>query len=107
MSESGTPQNGEFYYKLAANLETINRFGVKRIGLFGSALRGDITDDSDIDILVEFAQDGEKYTNLMDLHEFLQGLFGKRRVDLVTYNGLSPYLAPHILKEVRYVEGST
>ena len=35
--------------------------------------------------------------------QFLQQLFG-RRIDLVTPNSLSPYLAPYIMKEVEYIE---
>ena|SRR3972149_4348608 len=88
---------------LAKNIEAIKNFGVKKIGLFGSAARGEVKIKSDIDILVEFDEDCEKFSNLINLYFFLQDLLGKR-IDLVTSRSLSPYIAPYILKEVEYVE---
>ena len=66
--------------------EIKERFCVKRIGLFGSFVRGDETETSDIDILVEF--EDPTFRNLMNLAFFLEDLFG-RRVDLLTPEGIS------------------
>ena len=94
----------EFLNKLADNIRTIRKFGVKRIGLFGSAVvRGELKIRGDIDILVEFEEEGEKFSNLMNLYFYLQDLLSKK-VDLVTPESISPYLAPYILKEVKYIE---
>jgi predicted nucleotidyltransferase len=90
--------------KLASNAERLRDFGVKRIGLFGSVAAGRSSPKSDIDLLVEFRPGMETFTNLMMIHAFLKRLLGGK-IDLVTKGGLSPYLAPHILREVRYVEG--
>ncbi|HNV69731.1 MAG TPA: nucleotidyltransferase family protein [Candidatus Ozemobacteraceae bacterium] len=78
------------------------RFGVKRLGVFGSVVRDEANSDSDVDILVEFERDRKNYDNFLDLAEYLERLMC-RKVDLLTPEGLSPYLGPHILKEVRYV----
>ena len=91
---------------LSSNLDRIKSYGVKRIGLFGSVLSGKAGPKSDVDILVEFDEGRATFDNLLGLHEFLTGL-QKRKVDLVTNEGLSPFIGPHILKEVRYIEGAS
>ncbi|KAF5411514.1 MAG: hypothetical protein C5S38_09360 [Candidatus Methanophagaceae archaeon] len=102
-NEKGTGKEMEISNKLADNLRTIRKFGVKRIGLFGSAVRGELKIESDIDILVEFEKEGENFANLINLYFYLQDLLSKK-IDLVTPESISPYLAPYILKEVKYIE---
>lgn len=77
------------------------RFGVKKIGLFGSFAKGFHSIDSDIDILVEFEAPVDIF-QFLDLKEFFESLFG-RKVDLVTKNALKPLLTEQILSEVLYV----
>jgi hypothetical protein len=89
--------------KLTDNIKAIRKFGVKRIGLFGSAVRGEMKIESDIDILVEFEEGSEKFSNLINVYFYLQDLLN-RKIELVTPESISPYLAPYILKEVKYVE---
>ena len=81
----------------AGNLK--NRFAVRRIGLFGSIVRGEARPDSDLDVLVEF--EVPSFDHYMDLKFYLEDLF-KRPVDLVTVASLKPRLREHILREVRY-----
>ena len=88
---------------LIKNKKNIRRFGVRKIGLFGSVVSGQAKIESDIDILVEFEKEMERYNNLINLYFFLQSLFG-RKIDLITPNSISPYLAPYILKEMEYIE---
>jgi predicted nucleotidyltransferase len=76
---------------------------VKKIGLFGSVLRGEERPESDIDILVEFRKGQATLQNLLALRDHLQVLFG-RRVDLVTVGGLSPLMRPYIEREVAWCE---
>jgi hypothetical protein len=76
--------------------------GVVSIGLFGSFLRGEQTTSSDIDILVEFAPNLHTFDNFMEISFLLEDLLG-RKVDLVTSESLSPYIGPHIMKEVERV----
>ena len=77
--------------------EIKRRFGVKRIGIFGSHARGEEKETSDVDVLVEFVE--PSFDNFMDLAFFLEDLFG-REVDLVTTGGLSPHIAPFVEREV-------
>jgi predicted nucleotidyltransferase len=75
------------------------RFSVRRIGLFGSVLRGAPSEKSDVDILVELAQ--PTLDHYMDLKFFLEEQLG-RPVDLVLADSLKPRLKPIIAREVAY-----
>jgi predicted nucleotidyltransferase len=76
------------------------RFFVQKIGYFGSYLRNEQTDKSDIDILVDFKKPvGWEF---FDLQEFLE-MELKTKVDLVSIKALKEQLKEIILKEVRYV----
>ena len=70
---------------------------VKRASLFGSYVRGDNTDDSDVDILVEL----EKGNSLLDLVRLERTLSGhlQKKVDLVTYKSISPHVKDYILQD--------
>ena len=80
----------------------LNSLGVVKIGLFGSYLREEQSEKSDIDILVEFAPNKENFDNYMAVYDMLEKMFSNEKVEIVTTNGLSPYIGPRILKEVRY-----
>jgi len=82
------------------NKEKIKKFGMKRIGLFGSYAMNKQTDKSDIDILVEFERGKKTFDNYMDLKFFLEDLF-KCKVDLVV-DAIKPALKEYILKSVKY-----
>lgn len=82
--------------------DQIRSWGVRRLGLFGSFVRGQPGSDSDIDMLVEFETGHKTFDNFVNVALFLEELFG-RRVELVTPEALSPYIGPHILQEVEYV----
>ena len=77
------------------------RFHVTELSLFGSAARGTLEPESDIDLLVVFS-DGATVTlfTLIDLQAELCDLFG-RRVDLVPKGGLKPTLRSEVLAEAR------
>lgn len=92
----------EVIRRIRENYEEIRKFGVKRIGIFGSVVRGEAGEDSDIDILVEF-EDGKKtFENFINLALFLKKLLG-REIDLLTPKSVSPYIRPYIEKEVVFV----
>jgi len=75
-------------------------YAVKEIGLFGSFSDDSHTDDSDIDLLVEFERPiGWKY---FSLEIYLENIFG-RKIDLVTKNALKEQIKDRILKQVKYV----
>ena len=81
----------------------LSQYGVSRIGLFGSSVRGDASLGSDIDILIDFQNDKETYQNFISTCEFLENELKGQRVDVVTFKGLSPYIGKSILNEVVYV----
>lgn len=81
--------------------EIKKRFAVRRIGLFGSFVRGEETRESDIDILVEF--EDPTFRNFMNLAFFLEDIFG-RRVDLLTPEGISHMILPYGEKEVVWAD---
>jgi len=91
---------------LSENRVRIRALGVKRLGLFGSFLSGRQTPDSDVDFLVQFDPGQKTFDNFMELTFLLEELL-QRRVELVTTDALSPYIGPHILKEVEYAAFSS
>jgi uncharacterized protein len=91
----------DIFSVLQQNRLRLRALGVKKIGLFGSFLRGEQRPDSDIDLLVEFEPVQKTFDNFMGLSFFLEEVM-QRRTELVTVEPLSPYLGPHILREVEY-----
>jgi predicted nucleotidyltransferase len=80
----------------------LQRFGIVKIGLFGSCIRNEATNDSDIDILIDFDKGKETFNNFMNVCEFLENTFKGQKVDIVSAKGLSPFVGPYILNEVVY-----
>ncbi len=82
--------------------------GIKRLALFGSALREDFGPESDIDVLVEFEPDRiPGLLGVADMELELSELFSGRKVDLRTPEDLSPYFRQEVLDtaEVQYAQG--
>jgi len=88
---------------LKQNKSLLSGFGIKDIGLFGSYARGDQSDKSDIDILIDFEPEMENFDNYMAVYDLIESLFQNEKVEIVTKNGLSPYIGSKILNEVMYV----
>ena len=100
MSENGRVLNkNDVFDILRKNGFKLQALGVKRLGLFGSYVRGQQTPASDVDFLVEFEPGKKTFDHFMGLCFYLEELLGCK-VELVTAESLSPYLAPHILSEV-------
>ena len=89
--------------RLQYHRDDLHRLGVRRLGLFGFFCRDAHRPESDVDLLVEFAPGEKSFDHFMALSFFLEDALG-RSVELVTRESLSPYLGPHILHEVEYVE---
>jgi len=85
----------------AALAEVCRRYGVKELSLFGSAVRGEMRPESDIDLLVEFEPGARigliQFESLVDELAVLAG----RKVDLVTKRGLKPWVRGEALKDAR------
>lgn len=82
-------------------VELKRNFSVKEIDIFGSFVRGEQEEGSDIDILVEF--EDSTYYNFIGLVFYLEELL-RREVDLVTAKGISPYLSSVVEREVVWCE---
>lgn len=81
----------------------LSKFGVSDLGLFGSYLRNEQSDISDIDILIDFEPNQETFDNYMAVYDLLESIFQNEKIEVVTKNSLSPYIGPKILNEVLYV----
>jgi len=79
--------------------EITKRLGVRRIGLFGSHIRGESTARSDVEILIEM--DRLNFDNYMDLKFYLEENL-ERSVDLVLADSVKTHLKPFITSEVIY-----
>lgn len=78
-------------------------YSITQLGIFGSHVRGEQTDNSDIDILVEFAPDiSFGLVTFCNLENQLSELLGAR-VDLVMKDALKPHIGEQVLKEVVYL----
>ncbi len=80
---------------LLSHRQEIEKFGVKRIGIFGSFIKGRQNKKSDVDLLVEFIRGKKSFKNFIHLAFFLEDLL-QRKVELVTPESLSPYLKPNM-----------
>ncbi len=87
---------------LEENQEAIRNLGVRRLGLFGSCARGEESEASDLDFLVEFKKNS--FDAYIDLKIFLEELL-KCKVDLVLADSIKPRLRETILKESVHVPG--
>jgi len=88
--------------RLVGNRTRIRQFGVVSLSLFGSFVRDEAGDGSDVDMIVEFAQGAKSFDRFMELAFFLEDLFG-RKVELLTPESLSPHIGDQILREAEQV----
>jgi predicted nucleotidyltransferase len=82
--------------------DTMKKFGVRRLGLFGSHVRGEEKKSSDLDFLVDLVH--HTFDAYMNLKAFLEDLFGVE-VDLVLVDAIKPRLRDSILGETVYAPG--
>ncbi|MBI4130390.1 nucleotidyltransferase family protein [Candidatus Roizmanbacteria bacterium] len=93
----------EILMRLQNQKETLGSYGVAEIGLFGSFVRSEQTSESDIDLLVKFDKGKKTFRSFMQLAQHIEAIMG-RKVEMVTSESLSPYIAPHIQSEIEYVQ---
>lgn len=99
-----TSDRQQIFRTLQTHQETIRALGARKLGLFGSFARGEATETSDLDFLVEFEPGTKSFDNYMDLKALLEELFD-RRVDLVLSSVIKPRLRDKILQETVYAPG--
>ncbi|MGR3309407.1 MAG: nucleotidyltransferase family protein [Candidatus Brocadiales bacterium] len=78
-------------------LPLLKKYGVKKAGLFGSLVRGEAMEDSDVDILVDLPK-GASLLDLVGLKIELEDEL-ERKVDVLTYNSIYHLLREPILNE--------
>ena len=84
-------------------VKILKKHKVSRAGIFGSYARGEEKKNSDIDILIEVSGRRFSLLDLVKLEMILKEIL-KKKIDLLTYNGISPYLKERILaEEVRII----
>ena len=94
----------EIQNKIRLNLtELKKKYPIHQFYLFGSYARDEQSENSDIDILIDFEPEQENFDNYMAVCELIEKLFENQKVEIVTKNGLSPYIGPKILNDVKYV----
>ncbi len=77
------------------------KYKVKEIGVFGSYVRGERGEKSDLDILIDFYEKPDLF-EFIEIEEYLSKILGTR-VDLVMKSALKPYIGKYILEEVVYI----
>ncbi len=87
---------------LKSNKLKLAEFGIRNVGLFGSYIRNEQSSESDIDLLIDFEPEKENFDNFMAVYDLFEKIFKNEKIEVVTKNGLSPYIGPKILNEVQY-----
>ncbi len=99
MNQSRPVLNKEAIFRqLRNNRAVLDRYGVHKIGLFGSFAAGKQTESSDIDLYVEFEQ--PTLHNLVGLCDELEGVF-QRKVDVLTRGALEGIRVPEVVESIR------
>jgi hypothetical protein len=92
----------EIFRILKSHRTALNQFGVRGLALFGSFARGENSEESDLDFLVDLEK--RSFDAYMGLKEYLETLFG-RRIDLVLTHTIKPRLRNAILQEAVHAPG--
>ena len=78
------------------------KWHIRKLAVFGSALRHDFSKDSDVDILVEFEPEHTPgFFDLYDLEQALSQVMANRPIDIVTYRAINKHLRPSILDSAK------
>lgn len=77
-----------------------NKYNIKKLSLFGSAVRNELMADSDIDILIEFGSRSiPGFFGLIKMEKELSAIFNNKKIDLRTINDLSCYIRDDVVRE--------
>jgi len=89
---------GEVLDDIRKHRDILLKYKVREIGLFGSFVRGEQEDRSDIDLIVDFEE--PSIENFMGLSSFLENLFGKK-VEILTPAGVDSIRINHVKEEIK------
>lgn len=93
----------EVLLRIKENSKKFEKYGVKQLGVFGSFVYKKQREESDVDLIVEFAKGEKNYQNFLGTASLAENVLG-REVDLVTTQGISPHILPHIKRSIEYVQ---
>jgi len=99
----GAAQLGDKQVDGPSLAKVCRRYGVRELSLFGSTARGEMRPESDVDVMVEFEPDARVgIVKFESLAEELEALV-RRKVDLVTWRVLKPWVCSQVLEDARVV----
>lgn len=88
--------------KLKSDKQILKSLHLSGIGLFGSTARGDNTEKSDLDFLVDYEEGFKSWTNFNKTCDYIERYFGNN-YDIVTKEGISERMFNNISKDIIYV----
>ena len=88
----------EILKQLREHWDVLKKYGVKKVGLFGSFVSGTHNKKSDVDLVVEFKK--PSFDNYIDLVDYLEDLF-KRKVDILTPCGVKSIRIKKVAEEIK------
>jgi predicted nucleotidyltransferase len=97
----GQAMTMNFSFDTGKLIEICRQNDIKKVGAFGSMARGEATEQSDIDLLVEFAKP-KSLLAMVKLERQIATALG-RKVDLLTEAAISPYLREGILRDLQVI----
>ena len=92
----------ELIERILINQDKIRSFGVRKLGIFGSFVRDEAREDSDVDFFLEFDLEYKTLKNFVGLANFLKDILG-RKSEIVTPQSLNKFIGKYIIHEVEYV----
>lgn len=90
------------FERIQSHQSALKQFGAARLGLFGSYVRGEQTDESDVDIVVEFEPGKKKLRSFLEIADYLEILMG-RKTDVLTWEGMADFVRKHVANEIEYI----
>ncbi len=92
---------GQVFDRVRSHQSALKLFGAARLGLFGSFVRGEQTEQSDVDFVVEFEEGKKTFRNFINMVYYLEKLMG-RQVELLTWEGMASFVKKEAEKEIEY-----
>ncbi|MEA3508292.1 MAG: nucleotidyltransferase domain-containing protein, partial [Synergistota bacterium] len=93
----------EIFRRIEEIRDDLAAMGVCCVSLFGSFVRGEQTERSDVDLLVEFSKEMHTFDNFMETAFLLETIMG-RRTEVVTLESLSPHISPYVTREMERID---
>ena len=91
----------QVFERIQSHQSALKQFGAARLGLFGSFVRGEQTEVSDIDFVVDFQEGKKTFRNFINMVYYLEKVMG-REVELLTWEGMASFVKSEAEKEIEY-----